>query len=81
MSAEVPHALIAALDNASASTESSGPEPIKIRVVRAGETVPEPPTGSGDDARVEAYCEFFRRELADVHTLEDWLSQLGGPDV
>ena len=64
---------LAMLDDAWVRVDDGEPTLITLR--REGSrahAVPEPEP----DGRVEAYCEYFRRELDDVETVEDILAEI-----
>jgi hypothetical protein len=84
MNAELPQALLASLDDSWFSEEGVEAPVIKLRM--NGESAPRAvadeaaaPTASPlvDDPRIDSYCEFFRRELDDITSAEDMLSQMG----
>ena len=73
LAARVPQEMLAMLDDAWVRVDDGEPTLITLR--REGSrahAVPEPEP----DGRVEAYCEYFRRELDDVETVEDILAEI-----
>lgn len=45
-------------------------------VVLSGETIGEEFTSEGDDPRVDAYCEYFHRQLSHIDCVEDAIAEI-----
>lgn len=85
----IPQFLMAAIEAMAADTESYV-APLASLVALAAEAdareharvIPDHEDGALDAeeaGRIEAYCEYFRRQLADVTDVEDALRELGCP--
>ena len=88
--AQVPHTLLAGLDDAWVRVDDEDERSTTLRRERARLAASLAPvlgapeaecadTGEpgADEARVECYCEYFRRELAEVDTVEAMLALIG----
>ncbi|MDO8964892.1 MAG: hypothetical protein Q7W30_10445 [Coriobacteriia bacterium] len=79
MSAQVPHALLATLDEA--WVQIDGAEPHLITLRRDASSVPQVMRTADTDERIESYCEYFRRELDGVCSLDDMLTEIDAHEV
>ncbi len=75
VSAVVPSFLLAAIEALAEDTEGSGSPFAGIVEIVSGEDLPEAPTGI-DDPVADAYCEYFRRQLSHVESVEDALHEI-----
>jgi hypothetical protein len=77
----IPSFLIAAIEAMADGNDSYVAPLASLMAIAAGsEVVVEsigPDVASEPDSRIEAYCEYFRRQLADVDDIEDALRELG----
>lgn len=78
--AQVPHALLATLDDAWVRIDEGEPRLVTLRRNRSVAVHEVPSLRSGDD-RVDSYCEYFRRELAGVVTVDDMLAEIDAREV
>ena len=80
LAAQVPHALMASLDDGWVRV---GGDDRVISLRRAGASPGEPAASedSAPDDRIESYCEYFRRELAGAETVDDVLSEIDAHEV
>ena len=77
MSAAVPRFLLAAIEAlAEEGGAVGGPFAGVVHVVSESQDAVSPPEGGVDDALAEAYCEYFRRQLAHVDCVEDALHEI-----
>jgi hypothetical protein len=79
--AQIPHALLAGLDDAWVRVEDREASATTLR----RESGPEVTSPSADvplveDSSVESYCEYFRRELAEAETVEAMLALMDMSD-
>ena len=81
VAAVVPSFLLSAME-ALSDTDSMSAEGMIIRSEKMPEenVVEEPvvsvPESSDDDERFEAYCEYFRRQLCDITSVQDALNEM-----
>lgn len=75
LAAQVPHALIASLEDGWVRIEG-GDRLIELRREGAVVSTDAIVASSSDEARIEAYCEYFRRELEVADTVQDALSEI-----
>jgi hypothetical protein len=86
LAAQVPHALLATLDEAWVQVDGNEPRLIRLRreesergdAFGAETTVPESAT---DGAVIDAYCEYFTRELSAADTVEQILAEIDAHEV
>jgi len=75
LAAQVPHALLATLDDAWVRIDEGEPRLVTLRR-NPGVPVRELASSFSGDDRVESYCEYFRRELATVVTVDEMLAEI-----
>jgi hypothetical protein len=94
LAAQVPHALLASLDEAWVQIDGDEPRLITLRREGASagseevdeehaieERVLEEHDDEATESRIEAYCEYFRRELTDADTVEKVLSEIDAREL
>ena len=72
--AQIPHALLAGLDEAWVRIDDEDARSTTLRRGHAHATEAAHGVVMVDEARVESYCEYFRRELAEADTVEAMLA-------
>jgi len=72
--AQIPHALLAGLDDAWVRVEDEDARSTTLRRGSAQATEATPSAPVVDEVLVESYCEYFRRELAGADTVEAMLA-------
>jgi hypothetical protein len=80
LAAQVPHSLLATLDDAWVRIDEGEPRMVTLRRSRGG-PVREVVPSAARDGRVDSYCEYFRRELAVVVTVDDVLAEIDAREV
>jgi hypothetical protein len=80
MAAQVPHALMASLDEGWVRVDGAD-RLVSLRREGASPGGPIPPEDGEPDDRIESYCEYFRRELAIAGTVDDVLSEIDAHEV
>jgi hypothetical protein len=85
VSAQVPHVLLTALEEVWSGAEQDEAERAVRFTAVVSEVVEEPErvaevTGGDhlDDAHIDHYCEYFRRQLADIGSVDAMLSEIDG---
>lgn len=81
--AQVPRMLLAMLEDAVVVDEETGKRVVSVEGLAArgllppGVVVGRPdPRQSGDDANIDRYCEYFRRQLASVDSVDAMLAEI-----
>lgn len=81
----IPSFLISAVEAMAGDNEAYAGSLASLMAIAAGSEViiEEPRDTQGDDSdpRIEAYCEYFRRQLAEIEDVEDALRELGSRDT
>lgn len=80
MAAQVPHALMASLDEGWVRVDGADRLVSLRREVASPDGSPESEDAEPDD-RIESYCEYFRRELAVIGTVDEVLSEIDAHEV
>lgn len=82
VSAQVPRALLSSLEEAMLQDDVTGERRLHLVAASVGDHARHeaPPIGdSVDQARIDSYCEYFRRQLESVSTVEAILSEIDLP--
>ena len=80
LAAQVPHGLMASLDDGWVRVDGDD----RLITLRRGDAGPGEAGGPGmvpADGHVEAYCEYFRRELENADTVDEALTEIDAHEV
>jgi len=80
LAAQVPHALMASLDEGWVRVDGDDRLISLRREGRSEESGSVPVQGASDDV-IESYCEYFRRELEVTGTADDALSEIDAHEI
>lgn len=81
--AQVPRMLLAMLEDSVVVDEATGQRVVSVEGLAARGFLPQAaivdrpaPRRSGDDASIDRYCEYFRRQLASVDSVDAMLAEI-----